>query len=188
MNHTIRLFIIAVVVLLFGSLAFAQTDIGFKGVGAKLGFVSIESGIGSTVAFGALADLGTITHDIHLGAFFDFWSKSYSAGTGYGYNADWTYSEFTFGGLAKYYFKLENSSFKPYAGAGLDLAIGKVKWNAGTVHGDFSSSKTDLGFDIFGGADYPFSPNVTGFAQVGYHIDGANYFGIFAGVVYSLGK
>ncbi len=185
MSRASKLLFVAVIVLLCGNLAFAQSDIGLKGVGAKIGFVAPEDPIESTIGFGAVADLGTITPAIHLGAFVDFWKKSYDTGS-LGGTFEASFTEIAIGALGKYYFPMSNSAFKPYAGAGLGLTIGKAKVDS--PYGGGSDSSTDFGFRILGGADYALSPTLTGFAEAVYQIDGADYFGIFAGVVYSLGK
>ena len=177
------------ILLLWVSLNFAQVDIGFKGVGGHLGFVMPEDPIDNTIGFGIQADLGTITPDIHLAAFIDYWSKSYDAAGGWGSStAEWSFSEIVIGPLAKYYFKM-NSQFEPYAGGGLGLAIGKSKWESDDpIYGkqEQSSSDTEICFYFVGGADYKLSPKMVGYAELKYHMDGADYLGIFVGITYQL--
>lgn len=196
MKNFIKLFTLVTGVLFVANLSFGQADIGFKGVGGKIGFVDPESGIESTFGLGVVANLGTITPDIHLGAFIDYWSKSYDAATGLGYSAEWSWTEIVLGASAKYYFPMEESKFKPFAGGGIGLVYGKTKWDyqgvttgVGTVGGgSYSSSDTELGFRILGGADMELSPGLFGFGEVVYHIGGADYLGIFVGVIKMLGE
>ncbi len=173
--------ILVVLVLAFALPTYAQTDIGFKGIGARLGYVMPEDPIDNTIGFGVQADLGTIIPEIHVGALIEYWKKSYDVGS-----ASWSWSEFVIAPTAKYYFPVQ-SEFKPYGGGGIGLSIGK--WSekydyAYLGQQEYSASDTKLGIFFMGGAEYEFNPNVTGFAELKYHMDGADYFGIFVGATY----
>ena len=181
---------VAVIILVLTNFCFGQADIGFKGAGGKIGFISPEGGIGSTIGFGGVVDLGTITPDIHLGAYVEYWGKSDEE---LNFKSKW--SQITFGAIAKYYFPMEGSKFKPYAGGGLGLVINKfsgeipeVDTGFGGFGGEFSESSSDIGIRLAGGADFELSPGLTGFAEVVYNISDMDYFGVFVGVVKSLGK
>ena len=181
MKKVAHLFVAGLIMFALTGTAMAQMNVGFNGAGAKIGFVSPESGIGGTVGFGAVADLGTITKSLYLRADLDFWSKSESAAV--------SYSELVLGAHVLYYFPMENATFKPYAGGGINFSRSSAKVDLGPYFGgSTSSSSTDIGFDVVGGADYPISPNMTGFVQVKYHADGFDYLGIFGGVIYNLSK
>jgi len=171
--------------LLMVSVALPQSDIGLKSVGGKIGYIMPEDPIESTLGFGIAADLGTITPAIHLGGFFEYWSKSYDISS-YSYKQEWSWSEFIFGATAKYYFK-SSSNIKPYAGAGLNFIIGKWSWEA-SGFGDDSESETDIGFHFCGGVEHELSPTLNGFAEAKYTIDGADHFGIYVGVMYKMDK
>ena len=181
-----KYFITVLAILMLSSFAFAQSDIGFKGVGGKLGYIMPEGDIENTIAFGAVVDLGTITPTIHLNGLFEYWGKSYDIGY-----YEWSWSELIFGANAKYYLSTEGQ-FLPYGGAGLALVIGSSKWDYKGPHDDFwgdsdgSDSQTDIGFFVCAGADYPLSDKLTGFAEAKYHLNGADFFGIFVGAVYKL--
>jgi opacity protein-like surface antigen len=177
---------IMLAMLLVSSFAFAQANIGLKAVGGQIGFIMPEDPIDNTIGFGATADLGTITPKIHLKAFFDYWGKSYDQGTDFEY----TFSEFIIGATAKYYFA-DKGEMKPYAGAGLDFIIGKSSWEYTGQYsqyyaGDGSESDSEIGFHFCAGADYPLSKTLTGFGEVKYTMDGADFFGIYVGAVYKL--
>jgi len=163
-----RTLLAGIVFLLFavtlGSNALAQNDIGFYGIGGKLGFVMPEGDGDNTIALGVISDLGTITPLIHLSASLDYWSVS-------------NFRQISIGGTTKYLFPIEGD-IKPYAGGGLNL----IFWKADSV------SDTDIGIDFVGGVEKELSPNLIGFGEVKYHIDGADYIGLFAGVTYLLGK
>lgn len=165
--------------LCFSTIASGQADIGFKGIGGRLGFVMPESDIGNTMGMGVQADLGTITKDVHLGALVDYWTKAYDGAGG-------DLTEIVIAATAKYFFKMD-SKFEPYAGGGLGFTYGRSSWESGEIH-EGSASDTDIGFHVVGGVEYPLSPNLKGLAELTYHIDGADYLGIFAGVTYLLAK
>lgn len=173
-------------VLMVATFSFAQTNIGFKAIGGKVGFVDPEEGIESTFGIGATADLGTISRDIHLGAFIEYWGKSYTAG-----GFETSFSETSLGAVGKYYIQMEGSKFQPYAGGGMSLTFGKSKVTipsiAGFPGGEESSTNTEIGFRVFVGADYELSSDWRGFGEILYHTDGAEYLAIFVGVVKILG-
>ncbi len=181
------------IMMLFATGAFAQ-GIGFYGIGGRLGFVMPESDIDNTFGFGAQADLGEITEAIKLAAFLDFWSVSYDAPGFYG-DAEWKYSTIGIGATAKYFFPMDGN-FMPYAGAGVGFNIGSSKWEASytdpwtgqTVSDDSKDSSTDFSFHFVGGGEMELSPELKGMVEVKYVLDGADYFGIWAGVIYMLGQ
>jgi opacity protein-like surface antigen len=169
------------------SAVYAKSDIGLKGVGAKIGFVDPESPIGSTFGLGGVVDLGTITPQMTLEGELMFWSKGYDV-----MDYHWSYSQIYISGIAKYYFnQKKGAKFLPYAGGGLGLVIGKVKseWKGsdfglGSTSG--STSSTDLGIHLVGGAKYPLDSQKYAFAEFRYSIDGADFWGLFAGFVFKL--
>jgi len=195
MKNFIKLFTLITVVLFVANLSYGQANIGFKGIGGKVGFVDPESSIGSTFGLGVVANLGTITPAIHLDAFADYWGKSYDESM-FGANAESKCTEIAIGAAAKYYFPMEGSKFKPYAGGGLALTIGKCTFDyqytdpftGQTSDQSSSSSDTELGFRILGGADMELSPGLIGFGEIVYHTNGWDYLGIFVGVVKILGE
>ena len=183
-----KLGLVSLFVLLTATISFAQADIGFKAVGGKVSFVMPEDPIESTIGFGAVADLGTITDAIHLDAFAEYWGKSYDVGY-----SETSFSSITIGATAKYYFEMD-SQFKPYAGAGLGFIIGSSSWkytgpsSPYLTETDGSDSDTDIGFHFCGGADYELSDTMTGFAEVKYAMNGIDTFIISAGVLFKLGQ
>lgn len=158
------------------TMALGQADIAFKGIGGRLGFVMPESNIGNTIGFGIQADLGTITRDIHLGALADFWTKSYDHG-----DAESSLTQIVLGATARYLFEIRTKVI-PYAGGGLGFTIGH---SSGDEHSD---SDFDLGLHLLGGVEYSLSRSLKGLAELKYHIDGADYLGIWIGVTCLLAK
>ncbi len=180
-----RTLCVSAVILLAVSLVpcvYAGADIGLYGLGGRIGLVMPEDPIESTFGLGVQADLGTITKDIHLGAFIDYWGKSYDTGV----DSDVSFSLFVFGATAKYFFQTQ-SKFEPYAGAGLGFAYGRSEFDSDYL-GDASGSDTDLGFHLLGGFEYPLSSSMKGLVEAKYHLDGVDYLGIYAGITFPLGK
>jgi hypothetical protein len=181
---------LSAILLLCVSMAFAGgSNIGLMGIGPEVGFVSIESSIGSTIGFGAAADLGWLTPQIALGAEVLYWGKTY------GETSYWelTYSQIYVTALARYFFdKKKGASFSPYAGGGLGLVIGKVKSEYKGEYdyygtGSYDNSSTGIGIVLLGGAKMALSPKMDGFGEVRYGTgEGADYFGIFGGVIFKL--
>jgi len=189
MNRLAKLLMVVTLVLFAANMGYGQ--IGFKGVGGKVGFVAPEDPIESTFGLGVVADLGTITPDIHLGAFADYWGKSYDI-----FGAEASFSLIVIGAAAKYYFPMENSKFKPYAGGRLGFAIGKSKVTTEDIDtgfgiiqgGETSASDTDLAFRILGGGELELSPGLNGFVEVIYELNGVDFFGVYVGIIKALGQ
>ena len=171
-------------------ITFAQSNIGFNGVGARVGYVMPEGDIENTFGLGLNADLGTITPTISLEAFLDFWGKKYDSGT-----AGWefSYTVTTIGAVGKYYFET-SGDFEPYVGAGLGFEIASAKittpaysYPGYTVPGtETTDSNTELAIILQGGATKQLSEKMDGFAEVKYVISDIDYFGIYVGVMYKL--
>ena len=193
MSRSMKVVLIMLVVLSTVSLVYGQANIGFKGIGGKVGYAFPEDPLESTISFGAVVDLGTIIPALNIGAFVDYWANSYDAGT----FASWGWTEINLGPFAKYYFPMDNSKFKPFAGGGLAFTFGKAKWETTDYNpftgqvisgNEVSESETHVGFRLLGGADYELSPGLNGYVEVLYNISHVDYFGIYVGVVKVLGQ
>ena len=84
----------------------AKSNIGLMGVGGKVGYVDPGGGIGSTLGFGGVVDLGTIMPKLALEAEVLYWKKTYSESAGLwgGEDYEWSISEFIISAIGKYYF------------------------------------------------------------------------------------
>lgn len=149
MRYQSILFIAIAALALTVTSASAQTDMGFKGVGAQVGVVNPED-ISSTWGLGVLADLGTITPQIGLEAHLDFWTKSDSE-----FGFDTSIRDIAAGARARYFIPVKSVKVQPYAGAGLAMHFLHASVeipdivNGGTMTADDSDTK--LGLDIGGG-------------------------------------
>ncbi|MDZ7372373.1 MAG: porin family protein [candidate division KSB1 bacterium] len=177
--------VVVFLALMLGVGGAAQAQLGLMGIGGKIGLVSAEEDIGSTLGLGVQAKLGKVAGLIGLDAFVDFWTKNYDAGFG----TDASFREIAIGAVGKYYIPFQGSPVKPYAGAGLALNIGraKVEWSIPYFgSGSESKTETDIGLHLVAGAEMGLSPSLTGFAEAKYAIDGADYFALMAGVIFNL--
>ena len=179
------------VMALAGSTVYAQTDIGFKGVGGKIGLVDPEGGGGATFGLGAFADLGAIASKIHLEGNLDFWSKSFSGG-----GVKSSFRDIAIGGTVKYFFPLSNPSLRPFAGGGLalhflnvDIDIPEVNIGGTTFGGSSSSTTTKIGFNIAGGVFYKMNEKVDLLAEFKYRIvSNFNQINLKIGALFYLGQ
>ena len=88
-------------VLAFAVTAFTQSNIGLNGIGGKIGYVDPEGDMESTIGFGAVADLGTITPKIALEADVFYWGKSYDEHF-YGATGEAKFTSITVSAVGKY--------------------------------------------------------------------------------------
>jgi opacity protein-like surface antigen len=180
--------------------AVGQSEIGFKGVGGKLGFVSPEN-LDSAFGFDALCDLGTLAPNWHLEGGLDYWSKS----SGNAYVGDFSFRDLAIGAMTKYYFGQEGSKFRPYAGGGLGVHMLKStvsnsggnydnydnnyygKAMVGPAGNEDSRSATKIGLDLAGGGRYEASPKVDVLGEIRYRmVSNMSQIAFKAGIVYKL--
>jgi opacity protein-like surface antigen len=182
---------LAILALLVGaSVTLAASNIGFKGIGGHLDYVDPEN-VDATIGFGALVDLGMITPEIGLEGNVDYWSKSYDI-----LFASSKFRLISIGATGKYYFKLQNSPLRPFAGAGLALHLAKatVDYNAGYnpyfgFAGSTSASDTKIGIDLCGGTLYGLNEKLDLLGELRYRlVSDVNQLDLRAGVIYRLAK
>lgn len=170
--------------------ALADADIGFKGAGGKLSFVSPDD-IDATIGLGAIVDLGTIIPELGLQATLDFWSKSEDE-----LGAEASFRDIVLGARTAYNFPVENPDFKPYVAGGLAIHIfhsevdvpplrdpfGNVIPGTG---GTFDDTETKIGLDLAGGTGYAVADNADLIAEAMFRIvSDVSQFVISAGVVF----
>ncbi len=162
----------------------AQVQLGFNGIGGKLGFVMPEDPIDNTIGFGAVAAVGKVSV-VDVYGYLDYWSKGYDEGAYW----EWSWSVISLAAIGKYSFD-SKSDFKPYVGAGLgfDISRWKSEYTGPNLGYDWdtSDSELDLAIHLLGGASYKLSPELDGFAEAKYTSGGIDYLGIYVGVIYKL--
>ncbi|MBN2412914.1 porin family protein [candidate division KSB1 bacterium] len=187
-----KLYMLLVILIAFTLSAMAQTEIGFNGVGGRVGLIMPEDPIDNTFGFGLNADLGTISPKIKFGAFIDYWSKSYDEDE-FGFNIETSFSVFAIGALARYDFSTQGN-IQPYAAGGLGMNFWSSKAESEYINpitGDKDKSEasvddSDFAIHLIGGVEMPLSPQMNGFAEIKYVISDPEYLGIFVGVMYKL--
>ena len=182
-----RILILGVVLaVVFSAAAFAKSNVGFYGVGGKIGYVKPDD-IDGTLGFGVVADLGKLTDKLSLEGELLYWSKGEKE---MGVKA--SYSEIHIGALTKYFFpQKKGATMFPYAGGGIGFIMQKAKVEYESEwlgDNEKSDSETDLGIHLLAGIRKALSPTMNGFAEIRYTIGGADILGIFVGAVVKMGK
>ena len=167
--------------------ALAQSDLGFKRVGAAIGFIDPEN-LGTTFSVGIFADHGTITPHISLESRLDYWGQDDQF-----MGATTSLRDIALGVRAKYHFEISNPKIRPYAGAGLGVHFLKAEVTIPPQFGfpgsTVEASSNELGLDLGGGVSTPLSPKTDLLGETWFGIvDGANSFSVRAGLSYKLGQ
>ena len=139
---------------LCASNAFAQANLGLRGIGLKAGVVDPED-VDATLGLGLIMDMGTFHPNFAFETNVGWWSTGEDA---YGISYDVT--DVSFGGRTKYLFNTTNPSLVPYVGAGLGLHVLSASAETAPVYmGDivlfpgYSAEETEVrvGLDLGGG-------------------------------------
>jgi len=181
-------FVLAAMMLIIcaGSVS-AQSDISVKGVGGKLGLVSVSDNVGTTIGFGGMMDLGTFAPNVHFMANVDFWSKSHDEGfLGFG-SVKSSLRDIAFSGTVSYTFSGSSQNLLPYVAGGIGLHLLSAKVEGAGF--DVSSSDTKIGFHFGGGLLISSSSNMDFVVDGRYSIvSDANFFALQGGVLFKMGK
>lgn len=183
----VALLIAVAALTLAASSAMAQSDLGMKGLGAAVGFVSPENFDG-TFTVGVLADHGTIAPQIGLESHLDYWGQSESS-----FGAEAKVSDIAIGARGKYYFPVAHPSLRPFAGAGLGLhfvhAEVTVPAQFGFPEMTAEDSSTKLGLDLGGGLATDLNPRTDFLAEMWFGIvEDVSTFSLRVGLCYKLGS
>ena len=174
----------ALILALSVSVASAQANLGFKGIGVRAGMVDPEN-LDATLAFGIFTDLGTFHPSVSFETYVNYWSWTEEA-VGF----DMTFRDVVIGAKTEYMFNV--STIRPFIGAGLSLHLLKSEMGVDldpflSGLGSFNASTTDtkLGFDVGGGlrANASDRIDIIGEAWYGFVSD-INQLGVTAGVLF----
>jgi len=159
----------------------AQADMGLKGMGVKLGYVSPED-VDATIGFAVFADLGTIVPQLMLEPQIGFWTKSEDM-----FGAEVSVRDIAVGARAKYLFVLPNSRMEPFLGGGLGLHFVSAEMSIPGFP-SVSDSEVKLGLDIGGGLHIPVNPQWDVLTEVWYGIvSDVNQLSFMVGARYNFG-
>jgi opacity protein-like surface antigen len=163
--------------------AWAKSNLGFKRLGVDVGIVDPEAA-GSTVGFGAFADLGRISPDVRLSTHLGYWNKSENQ-----FGVEASVRDISFGARASYMFHVNSPKVQPYVGAGPSLHMFHAEVNVPGFPGmSADDSSTKLGLDLGGGASMPLSPKTDMFGEMWYTLADIDQFAFKAGVSFRLGQ
>ncbi len=168
-----------ILVLVLAIPAFAQSDIGFKGIGGRLGYVDPD-GPDGTVLFGVVADLGTWVPKLHWDASIAYWSSGEDLGAGW--DASW--SDLAFRSTVKYHFI--EGPWEPYAGGGIGLHMLSAEVNS--PYGSADDSESDFALVVLGGVEHQFNEKWKGSADLMFDFGDAEQMSVQINVIYLLGK
>ena len=169
----------------------ANAGIGLNGLGVEAGMVDPESA-GSTIGFGAFADLGNITRDIKLSSHLGYWSKSEND-----FGSETSIRDISMTARARYMFHVSSPKLRPYAGAGLGLhffhskvVVPDMDMGGGFIVPGFTAedSATKLGLDLGGGAVTPLNPNTDLYLDMWYTVADIDQLAMKAGVSFRLNR
>lgn len=184
-------FALVISFVFFGLMIFSgfssAANIGFNGIGGKIGLVMPEDPIDNTLGFGVLVDLGTIIPNLKLEGCVDYWGKSYDESL-FGSSYESSLSVINIGPTAKYHFPV--GSFSAFAGGGVVLAYSRASWDVEGVDeaflgGDTSDSDTDIDIPVVGGITMAIGSGMDFIAEARYLLD-AETFWISGGIIVKL--
>jgi opacity protein-like surface antigen len=163
--------------------AWAKSNLGFKRLGVDVGIVDPEAA-GSTIGFGAFADLGSLSPSVRLSSHLNYWNKSENQ-----FGAEASLRDISVGARARYMFHMDSPQFQPYVGAGPSLHFFNVKVDVpGFPGASAEDSATKVGLDMGGGASMPLSPKAEMFGEMWYTVCDIDQFAFKAGVSFRLGQ
>lgn len=145
--------------------ALATSDIGFKGIGPRIGYVDVEGGLDGAVEFGAAFEFGEFVRQLHWDGSVSFWSagRDYRHYNGVDYrNYGWSLRDFVLRSGVNYHFI--EGDWEPYAGGGLGLHFYSWDYSGAPTFSNATSNK--LGLYIDGGVEHKFNEKWLGQLQV----------------------
>lgn len=163
-KHSFRNFSLVatfIMLLAFGTVASAKSDIGFKGVGPRIGFVDPEGGLDGTIEFGAAFEFGEFAPQLYWDGSASFWST----GREYRYfndNYNWTLRDLVLRSGVNYHFT--EGEWEPYAGGGLGLHF--YSWDYSGSPSFNNANDNKIGIYIDGGIEHEFSADTKGQLQL----------------------
>lgn len=159
----------------------SRSDFGLSRLGVEAGLVDPEA-VGSTIGFGAFADLGTIARNVRLSTHLGYWSKSEE-----GFGVEASVRDISLVTRAKYMFRVSSPKVQPYVGGGLGLHFYNTEVDV-PGFGSAEDSSTKLGLDLGGGLSTPLSPKTNLFGELWYTAADLDQVAMKAGVSFQLSR
>jgi opacity protein-like surface antigen len=177
-----KVYLFAVIFSMFFVMS-VNAQIGLKGLGVQVGYVSPEDPIESTIGFGARVDLGTLSNkNIAVGAMVNYWSKEYDLA-----GANISISQIAILPYAHFQFSSGGSAV-PYVGGGIGFQRGSSESTTDVFGTTFTASSSSTGLAYFGagGVKMNFSNSMSGFAEAAYMMGDINSLNLLVGLMFSL--
>lgn len=146
--------------LAFGSVASAESNIGFKAIGPRLGFVDIDS-FDETIELGVAMEFGEFVPQLHWDGSVSFWSTDRE----YHYfdnRYDWTLRDVIIRSGVNYHFI--EGEWEPYAGGGIGMHF--YSWDYSNAPNYNNADETKIALYIDGGVEHTFNENWKGQLQI----------------------
>lgn len=165
--------------------ASATSNIGFKGIGPRLGYVDPEGGLDGTVEFGVAFEFGEWVRQLHWDGSVCFWStgRDYQYPHGDQYDKySWTLRDIVLRSGVNYHFI--EGPLVPYAGGGLGMHFYSWDYNGAPYYAN--NTDTEFGFYIDGGIEHKFSTNWTGQMQLQFDFADPDQTALLFSLIYRL--
>lgn len=176
---TLKKVLVLILAMALAIPAFAQTDVGFKGIGGRLGYVDPD-GPDGTILFGVVADLGEWVQQLHWDASITYWSSGEDLGAGW--DASW--SDLAIRSTVAYHFV--EGPWEPYAGGGLGIHM--LSAQVDSPYGSADDSESEFSFLIRGGVSHEFNAKWKGQGELTFDFGDAEQMCLQVNVIYMLGK
>ncbi len=153
--------------------ASSNSGLGFRGIGARIGYVDPENASG-TAALGGHIDLGQFVRNVNLVPFVEYWSAGVA-----GYDR----SDFTVATNVNVDFPLQGGTLIPYLGGGLGLHFLKAELPPGGRL--WQDDDTKLGLHVLGGVRNQVMPNLGLFGELRFSlVDNTDQYKVMGGFTY----
>ena len=180
----VKILLVTVLIgVLVSSHASAQSNFGLKAIGATVAFINPED-LSSTAGFGVFADLGTITPKIGMETRVDYWSQTEDV-----MGVKSSVHDIIVGGRGKYMFELQNTSIRPFIGAGVSMHFLNAKVTDSTNPTlNTDDSETKVGLDLGGGISTGLTERIDFRTEAWYVVSDMSQFSLNMGLAMKLGS
>jgi hypothetical protein len=167
-----------------GADAANKSNIGFKGIGPRLGFVDPEGVLDGTAEFGVVFEFGEFVPQLHWDGSVSFWSsgRNYYDNHHNDYRYNWKLRDFVLRSGVNYHFL--KGEWVPYAGGGLGLHF--FSWDYSGAPDYSNTSDTKLGLYIDGGIEHEFNEKWTGQMQLQFDFASPDQTALLFNLIYRL--
>ncbi len=185
MKHNRAIFACVVVLLVWVSVAGAQTNLGLRGVGVRVGVANAEN-LDTALAFGLFTDLGLFHPNVSFETYMNYWSQT----EGVPNFGEVPFRDIAVGAKVEYMFTLATPTVRPFVGGGLSLHFlrTEMSFEAFSIPGiSVGASETRLGLDLGGGLRAGVADRIDFIGEAWYTmVSDFNQLGIQAGLLFKL--